>query len=480
MISKLILGIVPLLVATHLYGEEVANRPNVLFIAVDDLRPELGCFGAEVKTPNFDKLAASGAIFSKAYCQQAVCGASRVSLMTGLYPTKTGEHTFHVKDWRKRHPKVVTLQQNFQAQGYHCVGMGKIYHGNSGPDIDPAHWDDWEKVAGKSYALPESLTAQANNTARKGKQPKGPSTESAEVDDNFYREGQLADVAARKLAELSKAKKPFFLAVGFQKPHLPFVAPKKYWDLYQREDFVMPSNRGVPPGYPPYATNRGAGELVAYADIGQVSPKDFPKALNQRLLHGYAACVSYTDRNLGVVLKALEKNGLAENTIVVLWGDHGWKLGDHSSWCKHTNFECDTRVPLFVRAPGKKGSLEVKQPVELIDLYPTLCELSGLQAPAHLQGKSFAKLLAQPETHHRDTAYSVYPHGKFMGHSIRSGNYRYTEWHDRKSGEVTARVLTDLVEDPGETTNVVNDPAHARSLQLVQKQLTDRIASALK
>jgi len=456
------------------------GRPNILFVAVDDLRPELGCYGAGTLTPHFDALASSGIRFDRAYCQQAVCGASRLSLMGGRYPTSLGEHTYHVEGWRKRHPDLLTLQQHFGQSGYRTVGLGKIYHGARGPGVDPENWDEWIVVNGASYALEESLRVlREQPRPRAGSRAKGPSTERADVDDDAYTDGARAVEGAKQLKKLAAAGKPFFLAVGFTKPHLPFNAPARYWDLYDRSQFAMPPNRGVPPGYPDFARNASAGELRSYADIERRVPAEFPDPLNRRLLHGYAACVSYTDANLGRLLEALDESGAAENTIVVLWGDHGWKLGDHSSWCKHTNFEVDTRVPLLMRVPGKAAGHESEALVELVDLYPTLCELAGLPIPGHVQGRSFASLFDDPKASHRESAYSMYPHGKFAGHSIRTSTHRYTEWFRREDGKRVAPVLTDLVADPGETSNVLDDPGHSAAREHAARKLAKRVAEAL-
>ncbi len=460
------------------------DRPNILFIAVDDLRPELGTYGVPVKTPNIDRLAATGVRFDRAYCQQAVCGASRLSIMGGLYPTKTGEQTFHVEGWRRRHPDLLTMNQHFRAQGYFVSGMGKIYHGGSGPGVDPKNWDEWQVPDGKGYALAESMAAAkaklAANPRLTSRDVRGTTTEMADVSDDVYVDGAKAVAAAETLRRLAEKGNPFFFAVGFLKPHLPFVAPTKYWDLYDRDDFAMPSNLDLPPGYPEYAANRTAGEMSKYSDYEGESPRDFSDALNKRLLHGYAACVSYTDANIGKVLDALDETGLAENTIVVLWGDHGWKLGDHYSWCKHTNFEVDTRVPLIVRKPGGGSGETTDSLVELIDIYPTLCELTGIPTPGHVQGTSFAELLNDPETAHRDSAYSSYPHGLRIGHSIRFGDFRYTEWYEKKGNEPVARVLTDLAADPGETTNSIDDSAYSEKRASAQAILRKRIAAAVE
>ena len=449
------------------------HRPNVLFIAVDDLRPELHCYTSQAMTtraitPHLDHLATSGIVFSHAYCNQAVCGASRLSLMTGLYPEFTGERTYHVTDWRTRWPHVVTMNQHFKANGYTIVGLGKIYHGTAGPGVDPDNWSQWIQVKGATYANPESmLNMRTSRTPALGSRTtkrRGPCTESADVEDDIYSDGMRAREGARQIHALAQSDTPFFLAVGFTKPHLPFNAPTRYWNLYNHDDFALPDNRSWPPGYPEWARNRQAGELRAYSDVPtRGTPADFPDELNKRMLHGYHACVSYTDRNVGVLLEALESADISHDTIVVFWADHGWKLGDHTSWCKHTNFECDTRVPLVIRHPRMpKARGTSKALIELIDLYPTLCELCALDLPQHLQGKSFVPTLNNPSAPHRLYAYSSYPHTdshtkkRVIGHSIRSSRFRYTEWWDLESDALVTRVATDMKTDPAETTNILS------------------------
>jgi iduronate 2-sulfatase len=462
------------------------KSPNVLFIAVDDLRPEIGCYGSRAVTPNLDRFAESALQFNRAYCNQAVCGASRVSLMTGLYPEFTNERTYHVTDWRKRWAGVTTLNQHFGNHGYTTVGIGKVYHGSDGPGVDPDNWTEWVVPAkGAEYANSESFEAQkeaqATRPPRARGNHRGPSTEASRADDDFHYDGQRANLGREYIQKLTKSDKPFFLAIGFTKPHLPFIAPEKYWNLYNRKDFSMPENLGVPPGYPDYARNSFAGEIHSYSDVPlKASPKEFSNELNHRLIHGYHASVSYTDRNIGLLLDALEASGAVENTIVVIWADHGWKLGDHSSWCKHTNFECDTRIPLLVRHPGicsARGTTHAL--TELIDLYPTLCELCGLGAPPHLQGKSFVSVLKGPKTSHRDSAYSSYPHSahnqSVMGHSLRTSQYRYTEWWSVKDDKILDQVLTDIEADPQEQTSISGKEDLKTQLS---KQLRQRVLAA--
>lgn len=477
-----------------------AQQPNVLLIAIDDLRPELPCYGvAGLHTPAFDRLAAAGLRFDRAYCQQSVCGASRLSIMGGLYPTHTREQSYHVRDWRKRNPDLLTINQHFHSIGFKTVGVGKVYHSPGGPDADQQHWDEWAFVRPTVYADPANLQMARTFSVHDPKTHRGALTESLDIADDRYADGMRAAKAVQMIADLAESRERFFMAVGFSKPHLPFVAPKRYWDLYDRDSFAMPGNVGIPPSYPEYAANLTAWELKFYHDFEGNRPTDFSDELNRRLLHGYAACTSYVDACLGRVLDALDRTGLADNTIVVLWGDHGFKLGDHSSWSKHTNLECDLRVPLLIHVPGKPGGRKTESLVELIDLYPTLCELTGVAVPDHCQGRSFAALIEQPDAGHRGSAYSSYPaepgvtekaaSGMIdappqrtpvmgMGHSIRFDNYRYTEWRRRPNESPTAAVLTDLAADPGETSNVVGRPEHAEALSRARVLLDQRITSA--
>jgi len=326
---------------------------------------------------------------------------------------------------------------------------------------------------GSKYADPETVELGKRQAEAFGKPFKrGPTTEAGKAEDaaERYFDGYRAREGVRLMRKLAAAEEPFFLAVGFSKPHLPFTAPDEFWDLYDRDSFSMPDNLGIPPGYPEHAANQRAGEMRHYSDVPPASdgrsepnPREFSEAMNKRLIHGYHASVSYTDHNVGKLLDALEASGVAENTIVVLWGDHGWKLGDHASWCKHTNFEIDTRVPLLVRHPELGAARgETNAIVELIDLYPTLAELCGLEAPAYLQGESLVPVLENPRSAHRRFAYSSYPRrpdDDIIGHSIRNARYRYTEWWDAETDELLDRVLTDLIQDPGETTNLLPQKA---------------------
>ncbi|QDT97067.1 sulfatase [Gimesia aquarii] len=453
-----------------------SEKPNVLFIAVDDLRPELGCYGAaHIKSPNIDRLAASGLLFERAYCQQAVCSPSRTSLMTGLRPDSTKVYDLETH-FRKTVPDVITLTQQFMKHGYHSVGMGKIYHGSL--NDDPS-WDRYLKVKAKGYQLPETQAAIRAKTKglnlkkmsrkKRSRLTRGPATEMADVPDHLYRDGAIAEQAVKTLQRQKQHQKPFFLAVGFLKPHLPFVAPQKYWDLYDRSEIKLADNPFLPKDAPKWASTNW-GELRNYSDIPRKGDLTEEQAL--KLRHGYYASVSFTDANVGKILDELKRLELDDNTIVILWGDHGWKLGEHAGWCKHTNFELDTRVPLIIRAPQMQASGKTSRAlVEFVDIYPTLCELAGIPLPDHLEGTSFKPLLENPNRRWKPAAFSQYPRGSMMGYSMKTDRYRYTEWRERKSGKIVGRELYDHKHDSAENSNIANQPDQKTVISQLSRQL---------
>ena len=438
-----------------------AKKPNVLFIAVDDLKPVLGCYGdTKVKSPNFDRLAARARLFRRAYCNQAVCAPSRNALLTGLRPQTLGIYDLGT-NFRSALPDAVTLPQLFRQAGYRTEAAGKIFHVGHGNHEDAASWSvpHWQAKT-VAYALPESrakgVTREealfSNSDTPVQKLPRGPAFESAEVDDEQYPDGVLATEAVRRLraAKTERPDEPWFLAVGFLKPHLPFCAPKKYWDLYHPAMFTLPTVRTAPEGAPAFAPTNW-GELRQYSDIPATGPLSDAQA--RRLVHGYYAAISYVDAQLGRLMDAVDELGLGEETIIVVWGDHGWHLGDHGQWCKHTNYEEATRIPLMVAgpgiAPGASSAL-----VESVDLYPTLCELAGLPVPARLDGKSFAALLRNAETQTKEAIFHVYPRGEMIGRAVRTARYRMVEWKKPGTPADTAVLeLYDYERDPFETRN---------------------------
>lgn len=450
-------------------NQSPGDRPlNVLFIAVDDLRPELACYGKDVmKSPNIDALAANGFLFERAYCQQAVCSPSRTSLLTGLRPDATGVYDL-TTHFRNTIPDVITLPQYFKNNGYHTEWWGKIYHANL---LDSLSWSipgrQYEPGSNwRGYALEESNKIASERNGR------GPAFERANVPDNAYPDGQIADGAVRAITRLAESDKPFFLAVGFLKPHLPFNAPEKYWDLYDPSEITIPEHQAPPMNAPPFA-GHNSGELRQYAGIP--TQELLSKELSVQLIHGYRACVSYTDAQIGRLLTELKRTGLDKNTIVILWGDHGWKLADYGMWAKHTNFEMDTRAPLIVRVPGMKTpGKRTDALVEFVDIYPSLCALAGLPVPAGLPGRNFAPLLDDPRREWKQAAFSQYPRGDMMGYTMRTDRYRFTKWRKKKQpGEVVAYELYDLKTDPNGLVNIANELTSESIVRELSKVMAD-------
>jgi iduronate 2-sulfatase len=487
-------------------GGQESLRPNVLFICVDDLRPELGCYGVkEIHTPNIDRLAGQGVLFSRNYCQVAVCAPSRASLWTGMRPDSL--RVWHLGDrFRDLNPNVVTIPQYFEKYGYHTVSMGKIFHNHMPdsvsfmePDLRP---DDYltagmidrdpesfyvdealrEELAGvREQRLQENPGAYADGWAY------GRATECTQAPDTAFYDGAQTLLAIQTLKRLRTLDKPFFLALGYFRPHLPFSAPKRYWDLYDRDSISPASNPFLPENSPVMAMN-SAYELTGCYDLEYVRhPFIFQLSEDTaRLLkHGYYASVSYVDACIGKLMGALDDMGLAENTIVVLWGDHGWKLGEHGSWCKQTNYSIDTRVPLIIRLPGEKqGSTICRRLTESIDIYPTLCELAGLRVPDWLGGTSMWPVMEHPDRPWKTAAFSqfhrrprVSPDGnRYMGYSMVTENYHLVEWHawdpaGSMSPDVVACELYDLQTDPQENVNVAGDTRYEERLEELSARL---------
>lgn len=455
-------------------------RPNVLLICVDDLKPLLGCYGDRIsQSPNIDRLAKRGLRFESAYCNQAVCSPSRNALLTGFRTSSLGIYDLGT-NFRAANAEIVTLPQHFKQNGYRTEGLGKIFHVGHGNHEDPASWSvpHWKSDV-VAYVLPESkakssLTREEalfNNT--KGvdvqKLPRGAATESADVPDNAYPDGAVADEAIRRLAAAAKnPQQPFFLAVGFVKPHLPFCAPKKYWDLYDRSAFALPALNKPPQGAPSFAPTSW-GELRQYAGMPASGPVPDEQAL--QLIHGYHAATSFMDAQLGRVLDALDQNGLEKNTIIVLWGDHGWHLGDHGMWCKHTNYEQAAHIPLIVIDPKMPAKgVATKSLAESVDIYPTLCDLAGLPKPKGIDGTSFAHVLKDSTAPTKDSILHVYPRGGMIGRAVRTNRYRLVEW--KKPGEPTSTAQFELYDYEA-------DPAESKNLAAEQPQVVSTLQAML-
>ena len=454
-------------------GAALAKPLNVVMIVVDDMRPELGCYGAEhVKSPNIDRLAAGGLLFERAYCQQAICGPSRASLLTGLRPDSIGIHGNHAH-YRDKNPEVVTLPQFFKEAGYFTAACGKINHGVF-PKGQAPKWDvmgddqSWSVPAfrpGPRYYYTEEGIEAAQGIFKRMFPNRpinewdrylvfGPAEEAAPVKDDVLYDGQVAQRAVEYLNEFGEEKNdPFFLAVGFIKPHSPYIAPKKYFDLYDREKIQLAKNQKWPAGAPKFA-GHGSGEKRRYTD--QPKKGGFSDANQRSTRHAYYACISYIDAQIGRVLDALEENGLADNTVVMLWSDHGYHLGEKGLWGKTTNYELDTRVAMICRAPGMtaKGK-KTKALVELVDVYPSLVDLCGFKVGGHLEGRSVAPLMENPSQDWKGTAFSQFSRGKVKGYAMRTNEYQYVEWI--QGDKVIARELYDQLEDPNEELNLLHE-----------------------
>ena len=458
----------------------LAAQPlNVLFIVVDDLRPEIGCYGAgHMKTPNLDRLGSQGMLFERAYCQVAVCNPSRSSVLSGTRPDTTGvldnQHFM-----RPNMPDVISLPQHFKAHGYTSLSLGKIFHHSERePGDDPQSWSEPAWYHGEPYkhwfakaSLDYVKQLKALPKDKQPKQLRAAPFEAADEPDDSYPDGQTAVKAIKTLRDLKADGTPFFLAVGFVKPHLPFTCPQKYWDQYPAESIQIPANAARPANAPEPAFHNNY-ELASYGTVPENGEVSEIMALN--LIRGYRACVSFMDAQLGRVLDELDRLGLRESTLIVLWGDHGYHLGEQSVWTKMTNFEHGTRVPLIVSLPGMKTTGQHSRAlVELVDLYPTLAQLCDLPLPAHLEGTSFVPLLNDPETPWKNAAFSQYLRpGKppYMGRSIRTDRWRYTEWRDLKQNLVGAE-LYDETNEPQDYSNLSNDSAFKQTVSDLARQL---------
>ncbi|MFT5943455.1 MAG: iduronate 2-sulfatase [Sediminicola sp.] len=433
------------------------NQPqpkNVLFIMVDDLRPELSLYGQnQIISPNIDALGASGVTFNRAYCNVPVCGASRASLLTGVRPTPNRFLTYHSRI-KKDMPDVINMAQYFKNRGYSTISNNKITHIKN--DIDA--WDDeWypKSKNWRNYLSEENLILQASNKA-------GYAYENIDVPDAAYIDGQTALKSVEDLKQFKANGQPFFLAVGFVKPHLPFNAPKKYWDLYDPNSITLPENATFPKSAPQRANHKW-GELRAYIDIPKKGP--VPDPIAKKLIHGYYASVSYVDAQIGVLIKGLTELGLRENTIIVLVGDHGWSLSDHGLWAKHSNFEVALQVPLIISDSSLPRAAHTNSIAELVDIYPTLCELTAGESPTHLQGSSLVSALEAPGTIFKDVALARWQKGE----TLIVDQLFYTEW--QRKDKVVSKMLYNHETDPNETNNLANDPAYLSTVKALSQQL---------
>lgn len=473
------------------------NRPNVLLIAVDDMKPWISAYGDTLaKTPGMQRLADRGVVFNHAYCQVALSGPTRSSLLTGLNPDHTGVWWL-MGSFRKNNPDIVSMPEALKNNGYQTVGVGKVYHPLKDKTVkdDPKSWSlPYVKTPGNTYALANGRVA----------------TECADVPDNGYVDGVITQEAIKTMKQLKEDGKPFFLGVGFKKPHLPFCAPKKYWDMYDRSKMPVAKFQDKAADGVDYAYHNSL-EVKGYADIppfeSYVDYKHLDEDTQRRLLHAYYACISYTDAQVNALLDALDENGLTDNTVVILFGDHGYHLGDHGLWNKITDFEQATRVPLIISAPGMKKGVKADNPVEFLDIAPTIFQLTSTPHPQQLDGKSLVPMLKNQNAKVKDYAISQFSRtsaedytissdtdlkGKaeelkndITGYSIRDKRYRLVQWTKGfKSYEpfdpsvVLDYELYDYETDPMETKNLAHDPAYAKVVDKMRKALEKHYAKS--
>ncbi|GGF27709.1 sulfatase [Echinicola rosea] len=443
------------------------TQPNILFIAVDDLRPELGCYGkAYVHSPHLDQLAAESSLFENHYVTVPTCGASRYNLITGLLPKSPGDLSNQASASnianKPAGERPLTFIQELKQNGYYTVGIGKISHhpdgyvyGYRAPKSDkielPGSWDEMLLDAGKWETGHNAFFGYADGTNRNDREKQVKPYEAADVEDEGYPDGLTANLAIKKLKQLKEKGKPFFMGVGFFKPHLPFTAPKKYWDLYNEEDIPLAPFAEIPENSSK-ASLQNSGELNQYK-LGEEKP-DLDSAASdayaRKLRHGYLAAVSYIDAQIGKILDELEEQGLAENTIVVVWGDHGWHLGDQKTWGKHTVFDNALQSVLLIKRPGEGGQ-RISQVVSTTDIYPTVMELTHVPSQSTLDGESMVSLMDNPAAKEwRNTAYSYFRRGV----SLRTPQYRLTKYFREQSPAIE---LYDHQTDPYESENVAKE-----------------------
>ncbi len=482
------------------------SKPNILFIAVDDLKPTLGSYGDSFAiTPNIDAISKSSTVFLNNHAQQAICGPSRASLLTGKRPDYTKVRDLKTK-MRDIHPAILTLPQYFKENGYATIGVGKIYDPRCvDKDRDKPSWSvpfimEKELLFPPEYGYPalgfyQSEEIKKNVYAlRKEAKDKGvkninkyvrdrykPPYEKAVVPDDAYMDGAIANKSIQILDTLDpNTTKPFFLAIGFKRPHLPFVAPKKYWDFYDEKDIKLSAYQKKSTNAVDVAYHK-SGEMQSYKspeityNLNDEGLLELDIELQKNLIHGYYAATSYIDAQVGKIIDKLKQKGLDKNTIVVIWGDHGWHLGDHSLWNKHSNFEQATRSPLIIYDPRIDKGYTVNSPTEFVDVFPTLSDLAALEIPKNLDGVSLKLYIKGEKNTTKVYAVSQYPRGKRTGYSFRTERYRYTVWiNNKKSTEpifiedIHAEELYDYKTDPDETENKISLPAYQRTAKTFQ------------
>lgn len=457
-----------LLTAPALYAQSGGSSgpKNVLFLICDDLNCDLSCYGhSQVQSPNIDRLAAKGVRFANAYCQYPLCGPSRASFMTGLYPDQTLIHRNAVY-LRERLPSVQSIPQMFRDAGYFATRIGKIYHynvpkhiGTSGHD-DPYSWNYTINPRGRDVEDEDKIFS-----LRPGSFGGTLSWLAAEGSAREQTDGIAATEAVKQLEKYARDKQPFYLAVGLYRPHTPYVAPKRYFDMYPLEEIEIPE---IPSGYLETLPEPARKSITRKREQVNLDPK-----LARQAIQAYYASITFADAQLGRILDALEENELDENTVVLFTSDHGYHMGEHGHWQKTTLFENAARVPLIIAGPGVEAKGKTSEaPAEMIDFYPTLAELCDLQPPSHVAGVSLAPALRDPAARPRDSALTQYNNG----YSLRTDRYRFTLWG--KNGELGSE-LYDHRHDPQEMNNLAGEPDYAKTQQRLSQKLAERIEKSL-
>lgn len=495
-----IFGFVSLFCFSFLFSQNSNKKPNILFIAVDDLKPTIGAFNDDVAiTPNIDAIAKNGTTFLNNHVQQAICGPSRASVLTGKRPDYTKVWDLKTK-MRDVNPNILTIPQYFKENGYQTIGIGKIYDprcvdkDKDKPSWSVPHINEKNFNYPKGYNAPELgfyqspeilkkisvLKAEAKKKGVKGdkinayiRERYKPPYEIGDVPDDAYVDGAIANKSLELLNNMDMSK-PFFLAVGFKRPHLPFVAPRKYWNLYSENEIKLAAYQKKSKNAVDIAYHK-AGEMQSYKSpeikyrMNSEGLLTLDEALQKKLIHGYYAATSYIDAQIGKVVDKLKEKGLDKNTIIVIWGDHGWHLGDHSLWNKHSNFEQATRSPLVIYDPRINAGYKVNAPSEFVDIFPTLCEMSGIEIPQNLDGVSLNAQIKGEKNTSKTYAVSQYPRGNRMGYSFRTKQYRYTVWISNKKStepifkeDIFGEELYDYKTDPDETENKILDEDYSR------------------
>jgi len=511
--SILIINLLSLLIASQFFTSckdtPQKKKPNILFISIDDLRPTLGAYDDSIAvTPNLDSFADNGITFRQVFCQSAVCAPSRASLMTGIRPDST--QVWHLGDkFREINPETVTMPQYFSKFGYYTVNIGKIFHNYmpdsvswDEPDLRPAQYvkPEWLGRDGETFYISEEVnkSQEIKRDSLLKLRPiryadgwnTGPAWEAADVHDTLYFDGAQTELAKRTLTRLAKMDQPFYLGLGFFRPHLPFAVPKKYWDLYDRNQIPLASNPNIPEGSPTLTMN-SMYELRHYDGFGHIGHPTSTYRMSEdtaRILkHGYYASVSYVDALFGQLINHLKSLDIYDNTIIIVWGDHGYKLGDHNSWGKMTNYNIDLQVPMLLQYPDQeKRGVQTFAITELVDIFPSLCELAEIEVPNYMQGTSFVPLLKNQKISWKKAAFSQFHRRtkvsadgqRYMGYSINTKDFHYIEWYSwndttkTKDNFKTAE-LYDRLRDPFEKMNIASNKENEALVKELSLLLSD-------